>query len=483
MFGSTILPRVHEVGVDGTVLGVALTVAVLTSLIFGVLPALHLSRSSSGSALAARGVSSGRQAAHLRATLTVVQLAMATVLLVSAGLLARSFVELSTVDNGYDASDVLAINLLFPDGYTTARKVETIDTLLTRFRGIPRVKSAGFSRHGLLIGEEIRWGTFVPAESSLEEMKTVRTRLRSVSDGFLTAMGVPVLDGREFGPDDRASAPLGIVMSRSAARRYFGASRAVGQVLHWRYNETASVAVTVVGVVEDLRQLSPMDETAPELFVEYRQFLAFLATGMPGAMSIQDRAASQQLELRQTALAIGFLSFAVRSDGDPSAIAPVVRGIVNGVDPNIGIDALVPMTRLVASAIAPQRFYAVLLGIFAAIAGVLASVGIYSVLAYAVIQRTQEIGIRLSLGAPRAQVLALVLRKGLMLTGIGIVLGSLGAAASSGLLRSLLFGITPLDTATFAVVPAAFALVALIASYLPARRATGIDPIVALRQE
>jgi putative ABC transport system permease protein len=296
-------------------------------------------------------------------------------------------------------------------------------------------------------------------------------------------MGVPVLDGREFGPDDRASAPLGIVMSRSAARRYFGASRAVGQVLHWRYNETASVAVTVVGVVEDLRQLSPMDETAPELFVEYRQFLAFLATGMPGAMSIQDRAASQQLELRQTALAIGFLSFAVRSDGDPSAIAPVVRGIVNGVDPNIGIDALVPMTRLVASAIAPQRFYAVLLGIFAAIAGVLASVGIYSVLAYAVIQRTQEIGIRLSLGAPRAQVLALVLRKGLMLTGIGIVLGSLGAAASSGLLRSLLFGITPLDTATFAVVPAAFALVALIASYLPARRATGIDPIVALRQE
>ena len=472
MFGSTILPRAHEVGVDLTVLGAALTLAIVTSVMFGVLPALHLSRATPGSTIGVRGSSSGRQATRIRAALTVAQLTLATVLLVGAGLLTRSFVALSTVDNGYDASNVLAINLLFPDGYSVARKQDTIDTLLSRFRGIPRVQSGGFSRHGLLIGEEIRWGTFVPPGRSLTEMKAVRTRLRPVSDGFLTTMGVPLLDGRELSPDDRALAPHAIVMSRSAARQYFGSSRAVGQVLDWHYNESdsARIPVTVVGVVEDLRQLSPSDETAPEIFVDYRQLLSLLDEGEKTAM-------------RQTAIAIGFLSFALRTEGDPSAIAPTVRTIVNGIDPNIGIDVLIPMTRLVSSAIAPQRFYTVLLGVFAAIAGVLASVGIYSVLAYAVVQRTQEIGIRLSLGAPRAQVLVMVLRKGLLLTAIGIALGSLGAAGASGLLRNMLFGITPLDARTFAAVPLVFALVAMIASYLPARRATRIDPIVALRQE
>jgi len=400
----------------------------------------------------------------------VAQLTMATVLLVGAGLLTRSFVTLASVNNGYDAADVLAINLLFPNQYPIARKVETIDRLLARFRGIPRVQSAGFSRHGLLIGEEIRWGTFVPPDRSLDEMKAERTRLRPVSDGFLTAMGIPLVDGREFGPADRSPGPPAIVMSRSAARQYFGTARAVGQVLDWHYADSAHIPVTVVGVVEDLRQLSPSDETAPEIFVEYRQFLSLLDEGENAAP-------------RQNALAIGFLSFALRTDGDPSAVAPLVRDIVNRADPNIGIDVLVPMTRLVSSAIAPQRFYAVLFGVFAAIAGVLAIVGIYSVLAYAVVQRTQEIGIRLSLGAPRAQVLALVLRRGLVLTAIGIALGSLGAAAGAGLLRSLLFGITPLDATTFVAVPLVFSLVAMMASYLPARRATRIDPIVALRQE
>jgi putative ABC transport system permease protein len=470
MFGSTILPRAHEVGIDLTVLGGALTLAVLTSLIFGVLPALHLSRATPGSTMGVRGSSSGRQATRIRAALTVAQLTLATVLLVGAGLLVRSFVALATVDNGYDATGVLAINLLFPDQYAIARKIETIDNLLARFRAIPHVRSAGFSRHGPLIGEEIRIGVFVPPGRSLEEMKAERTRLRPVSEGFLTAMGVPLIDGREFRPDDGAAGAPVIVMSRSAARRYFGPARAVGQVLDWHYSDSAHVPVTVVGVVEDVRQLSPSDETAPEVFVDYRDLLSLLDEGEKSAM-------------RQTVVAIGFLSFAVRTDGDPSAVALPVRNIVSDIDPNIGIDVLVPMTRLVSTAIAPQRFYAVLLGVFAAIAGVLAIVGIYSVLAYAVAQRTQEIGIRLSLGAPRMQVLGLVLRTGVLLTAIGIALGSLGAAATAGVLRSLLFGITPLDATTFAIVPLAFSLVAMVASYVPARRATRIDPIVALRQE
>ena len=162
---------------------------------------------------------------------------------------------------------------------------------------------------------------------------------------------------------------------------------------------------------------------------------------------------------------------------------PAVRQIVRAVDPNAGIDAMIPVEQLVSSSVARPRFYAVLLGIFAGVAGCLAAIGIYGVLAYAVVQRTQEIGIRMALGAQRAQVLALVLRKGLMLTAIGIALGLAGAAAGARLLDGMLFGITPLDVQTFVAVSIMFSLVAMLASYVPARRATKVNPIVALRNE
>jgi ABC-type antimicrobial peptide transport system permease subunit len=185
----------------------------------------------------------------------------------------------------------------------------------------------------------------------------------------------------------------------------------------------------------------------------------------------------------QEQTSIGFLSFAIRARGNPEAISPKVGEIVRAVDPNIGIDAMIPMERLAATSIARPRFYAVLLAIFAGVAGLLAAVGIYGVLAYTVVQRTQEIGIRMALGAQRAQVLALVLRKGVVLAALGIVLGIAGAAASARLLQGMLFGVTPLDARTFSVVAVAFGFVALFASYLPARRATKVDPIVALRAE
>jgi putative ABC transport system permease protein len=281
---------------------------------------------------------------------------------------------------------------------------------------------------------------------------------------------VPVLEGREFSAHDDASAPVAVVVNRSAARHYFGSARAVGQSLEWQYGPMQSRQVTVIGVVEDLHQTSPTDDVAPEVFVEYRQFLPLLMQW-------------KQSEPKQNELAVGFLSFALRTGGDPADAASEVRQAINDVDPNIGIDVISPMTRLVSNTVARQRFYAVVLGTFAAIAAVLAIIGIYGVLAYAVVQRTQEIGIRLSLGAQPAQVLGLVLRKGLALTTIGIALGLLGASAGSRLLQGMLFGVTPADVQTFGTVAAAFASVASIACYLPARRATKVDPIVALRQE
>jgi putative ABC transport system permease protein len=260
-----------------------------------------------------------------------------------------------------------------------------------------------------------------------------------------------------------------IVVNRSAARRYFGTGNPVGQIVDWHVGK-GHARVTVVGVVEDLRQESPSDEVFPEIFVHYRQFLRLQETWGESPQ-------------RQNEGAIGFLSFALRTNGDPDATVPVVREALNAVDPNIGIDAILPMNRLEASSFARERFYAVMLGVFAAIAGILAAVGIYGALAYAVIQRTHEIGVRMALGARRAQVLALMLRKGAILTTIGVGLGLVGAAAATRVLRGMLFGITPLDPKTFAAVPLAFGIVAMLASYLPARRATTVDPAVALRTE
>jgi putative ABC transport system permease protein len=470
MFGETLLPRVNEIVVDARVFAISFALAAITSVLCGVLPALTMSRSNHASAMGARGASAGRGESRLRAGLVIGQLSMATVLLVCAGLLANSFVRLSGVNSGYDPSNVLAFNLLMPNQYSIAQKASLIDGVLTRLRTIPAVQGAGFARHGLLIGEEIMLGTFVPPGRSLEEMKGARTRFRAVSDGYLTAMGVPLLDGRDLSPRDEANAAPALVMSRSAASRHFGSARAVGQTVDWHFNQGMTLPMTVVGVVEDLRQESPTDEVFPEVFADYRQVLSALERW-------------GQKPQRQDALVLGFGSVAVRTSGDPATLVPLVREAVNGVDANVGLDALVPMTRLAASAVAPQRFYAVVLGVFAIVAGSLAAIGIYGVLAYAVVQRTQEIGIRMAVGAQRRDVLSLILGKGLVLTTAGIVLGVGGAVVGSRLLQGLLFGVTPLDPVTFAGVAIVFGLAATMACYLPARRATRVDALIALRNE
>jgi putative ABC transport system permease protein len=465
MFGDTILPRAHEVAVSWRLAAIAFSVAAITCIAFALLPALNLSRVNQLQTLAGRGTGATGHAARLRSLLVVGQLALATTLLVGAALLVGSFARLSTFDKGYDAANVLAFNLLFPDQYSTARKGEVIETLLGRFRANPEVRAAGFARHGLLIGEELYVGTFVPPGRTREEMRGIRTR--SVSDGFLTAMAVPILEGREFSPEDSGSAPLVIVMNRSAAKRYFGDRSAIGQQMTWHVGKGSSQA-TVIGVVEDVRQESATDPLVPEIFFDYRQFLARFDGDRPQG---------------QNETAIGFLSFALRTAGDPGSQVPRVREVINGVDPNIGIDAIVPLEKLEASSRARERFYAVLLGIFAAVAGLLGSIGVYGVLSYAVTQRTQEIGVRVALGALRSQVLWLILRRGGVLTAAGIVLGLGGAGGAARYLQSMLFGVKPTDATTFAAVAAAFAAVAMAACYLPARRATTVDPVVALRHE
>src|SRR5580765_2871844 len=201
---------------------------------------------------------------------------MATVLLVGAGLLMRSFVKLSSVDRGYDPAHVLAFQLVLPTDYVVARKAETIEAVLSRLRSAPGVESAGFTRAGLLIGEAITVGTFVPHGRTVDEMRTdpVRPLVRAVSSGYLTAVGARLLVGREFNRDDTAASTPVIVISRTVARRYFGAANPIGQSIDWYGGKAAASPMQVVGVVEDVRNTSPDRDANPEIFVEYRQLLA-----------------------------------------------------------------------------------------------------------------------------------------------------------------------------------------------------------------
>ncbi len=226
----------------------------------------------------------------------------------------------------------------------------------------------------------------------------------------------------------------------------------------------------IVGVVEDMRQARLDLEPAPQMFVDYRQVLALTqARRLPTAA--------------QERLAFGFLSFVVRTAGEPAELMPVVRSLVARVDPSAGIDAMLPMDQLVAASLTRQRFYALMLGIFAAIAAALGAIGTYGVLAYAVARRTNEIGIRMALGAQRGDVLRLVIRRGVILAVIGIVLGLAGAAGLSRSLTAMLYGLTPLDPTTYVAVTSFFAVVTALASYVPARRAATVDPMDAIRCE
>jgi predicted permease len=282
-------------------------------------------------------------------------------------------------------------------------------------------------------------------------------------------MGARLVSGRWFEPSDDAGAPPVIIVNRTVMRRLFNNEDPVGRLVHMDgYMEQPPQQI--IGVVEDMRQSRLDAEPTPQMFIDYRQMLAMTqARKMPTAA--------------QERLSFGFLSFFVRTDRDPATLMPAVRSLVNRVDAAAGIDAMLPMEQLVASSITRQRFYAILLGLFAAIATVLGAIGIYGVLAYAVGQRTQEIGIRMALGAERGSVLGQVLKQGLLLAGIGVAAGLVGALGLTRLVTSLLFGVQPTDPLTISAVVGTIAIVAAAASLVPAWRASRVDPIVVLRDE
>jgi predicted permease len=451
------LPRIDRIDVDTTVLAFTIIVTGVTGLLFGLVPALQVSRTDLMAAMRGTPQTSGVPGRRVstRSMLVVAETALAVVLVAAAGLLIHSFVRLATIDAGFTAARVLTFRVA-TSPETAARRVEMNDQLADRLRALPGVAAAGYSLgiplqpYGLVTQFEVPSG---PPRAPL---------LVPVNTDYLEVIGARLVAGRFFRPEDDRDAPV-MIVNESLAREVF-TGNPVGQLVRTTFVETAW---EVVGVVADSsRQRSLADDPVPAFYVPAGQMVRF--TYMQGPMA-------STLGAQMT--------FAVRAERDPDALLPAINAVLRELEPRSAITSIAPLNRIVSNSIAAPRFYAALLGTFAGVALVLAAIGLYGLLAYSVAQRTREIGVRMALGAPRRGILALVLRQGAVLAGIGIVAGLAGAFAVTRYLSSLLFGITPLDPATFVAVALVFAAVALLASYVPARRATSVDPLVALRSE
>ncbi len=450
------LPRVQEIHADGGVLLFAFLISLATGVIFGVVPALRGSRVNLGDALkeSARGGTGGRRTARFRAALVVIEVALAVVLMASAGLLTRTFRALTQVEPGYHVKDVLTLQiiLLGPRYRSTAECRRFFDRLLAGVERIPGVEAAGTTNWLPLRADKNMTSLWVDTQPVHTEESKIRLDNRVVTPGYFGTMGVKLLAGRLFDTNDTADKPHVLIVNDAFAREFFPQGGALG------HRVTIDIGVPweaeIVGVVGSFRESSMAEEPKREVFTAYSQ------TTIAGQ------------------------SLVVRTKGDPAGYAAAVRGVVASIDPDMApIYNLRTMQSQVDESLAQHRMRVVLLGIFSMVALALASLGVYGVISCAAAERRQEIGIRMALGAERGQVLRLMLGGGLRLTALGLALGLAGAAVSTRLLATLLYGVTPSDPVTYAGTAAVFIAVALAASYLPARRAARVDPIVVLREE
>jgi predicted permease len=479
--GNAVLPRLDEISVDPTVLAFVVVLSVVTGVLFGLLPALRLSKYGERGHVSESQLSAVARNSRLGHALATVQLAFAMALLIGAGLLVVSFMKRTGIEPGFDPSGVLSFELVVPGDSTAERKLEIADALVARLQNDGRVVAAGYTDiPPLTTGINIIMGVFVPQGKTQAEMQEEqrtqtaeeRTQTRQVSAGYLRALGARLVAGEWL--DERAGTSPAVLVSRPYAEHYFPNGDAVGTTLTSAGGPASgnSETVTIVGVIDDLH-LGNLERSAERvIFLDPRQVLARQRAPRP-----------PQADRFFLTLGGSAIPFAARTTADPVAILRDLRGIARDIDPKLAIDAAIPMQQIVRSLTTRPRFYAALLSTFGVIAGFIAVIGLYGVLSYVVSQRTKELGIRMALGAQRNAVLKLVLRQGALIVGIGVVLGVAGAAALTRYLAAMLYDLGTLDPATFALVAAAFAVIALVAAYVPARRATAIDPLKALRYE
>jgi predicted permease len=450
--------RLDEVSIDGRTLLAALLVSVAVGVAFGMLPLAQARRSDLQTSLrgeAGRGGTAGRGRARLRSCLVAAEVAMAVMLLVGAGLLVKSFWRLLRVDTGFAAASVLKAEYQLPEDryprdyarWPDWRETHRFnDGLLERVRSLPGVESATLAGvHPLSAGFTNSWAV-VGREAEAEDWPEIP--VRQVAPEYFGTLGVSLLRGRLPGAEDRTDAPPVAVVNEAAVRRFFPRQDPIGQrVSLWGADRT------VVGVVENERFHGARESAPPALYLP-------LAQAPTGGGSVL-----------------------LRVRGDPMALANPVRAAVRELDPGLAVFGVEPLERTFARSVGQERFTTLLTGLFAALALVLATVGVHGVLSYSVAQRTREIGIRMALGAERDRVVRLVVAQGLAPAAAGMALGVAGAAGLSRLLASLLFGVSATDAAVFGGVVAVLACVTLLASWLPARRASRVDPASALRSE
>lgn len=459
------IPRLHELAIDGRVLAFAFALSLGTALVFGLVPAWHATRIDLVRAINDGGVQAAGgfrvwRGNRLRGLLVVAEVALALVLLTGAGLLGRSFLRLIHVDTGYDPANVLTAQINLPaNKYRGTAPVAFLDALLERLAGLPGVRSAGITNLLPLTPANIVLSFDVVGQTRGPGEDGPSASLRIVSPGFFSALGLALKDGRFFTDHDRAGTTPVVIVNEALAAKHFG-GRAVGQRITGLFGPGTW---DVVGVVGNVRSQGLEVEPQPELYVCYRQLPAPAVRMLVGG---------------------GLGTWVVlRASGDPLAIVAPLRRQVLELDPDLPLDTVMTMEARVAASVARPRFYATLLGVFAALALGLAAVGIYGLLSYTVSMRYREIGVRLALGADRRAVMGLVVGQGLTLAGLGLAAGLPAAFAATRVLRSLLFGVAATDPVTFTFVPLALVAVALAACYGPARRATRVDPMAALRYQ
>ncbi len=450
------LPRMKEIGLDGRVLSFTLLISVLTGIIFGLAPALQASRTELNESLKEGGRSSteGIRRNRVRSLLVVSQVALSLVLLIGAGLLIRSFKQLRDVNPGLNPHRVLTAVVALPDAKyrEDPQIISFFQQVLQRAAALPGLEAVGAVSPLPLSGDMAQNLLTIEGRPPLPPGEKNVTHSRVVSADYFRAMGIPLVKGRYLSEQDNKNAPRVVIINETVARKYFPGEEALGKRIDVTIAEDN--LAEIVGIVGDVKHHTLDKESGPECYFSYQQ--------IPSP----------------------YMTLVARSKADdPSALASGLRQAVEQVDKDQPLSDIRPMEQLLADSLASRRFNMLLLGIFSALALTLAAVGIFGVMNYSVTQRTHEIGIRMALGARERDVLKMVVGQGMMLTLIGVAIGLVAAFALTRLMASLLYGVTATDPWTFAGVALVLSLVALLASFIPARRATKVDPMVALRYE
>lgn len=451
------LPRLKEVGLDSSLLLFTLGIAVLTGIAVGLAPALLSSRVDLNEALkeSGRSATPSLRRHRLRSLIVVVEVALALMLLISAGLLIQSFIRLRNVNPGFDARNVLTMQISLPRSKYAepAAQADFFKRLIERVGVLPGAQSVGVVNYLPLAGGNIRFYFNVEGRTRLGPGRDPVVSVRSISQEYFQALGIPILRGRAFTDHDLDGNPKVAIINETMAKRTFSGENPIGQRLATSSNYGPDGWMTIVGVAGDVKHTSLEGQTVEEMYMPYQQ--------SPWTS----------------------MYLVARTAADPASLSGAVRNEVFSLDKDQPVFNLRPMSEVISSSVAQPRFTVFLLGSFAGVALLLAALGIYGVMAYSVTQRTQEMGIRMALGATRASIFKLVIWQGIILALIGVVIGVGAAFYATRVMKSLLFGIGLTDPLTFIVVPLILVAVALLACYLPARKATKVDPVIALRYE